>query len=593
VSIGGDIRRVIPAETVRAARAANPSGTPAIWIRDRLAGIFTEADFADWFPADGRRGLSPVMLALVSVLQFAENLTDRQAALAVRCRIDWKYCLGLELTDPGFDHSVLSEFRDRIAQDDHADRLLTVLVQRLVEAGLIKQRGRIRTDSTHVLAAVRQLNRVELVGETLRVALEDLADADDQWLGTLVTAQWARRYGRPVRYDQIPREKDKLAAHVLEVGRDGMTILQAVFADTAPWRLRKLPAVQVLRQVWVQQYWTDSDGNLAWRAPKSSRDRQSRHGRPRRSASDQQTDRETGQDTDEVIARVPWSGLEIVSPHDPEARYCRKEGKTTTKAEWVGYRDHQSETCDEDRPNVIVHVLTRPAPVQDIDALEAIHAGLATSGLTPVEHLVDAGYVTPDIIHHTAQRWNIALIGPVRADPRGRAGFTKEDFHINWDDHTVTCPNGITSPPWKPTLGDGKPRLSVLFPRAACRACPDRQSCTGDANGKGRHLTLLPQPLQEIQTRNRADQHTDEWKARYALRAGCEATVSETTRAHGLRACRYKGLAKTHVQHVLTAAGTNVLRLADHDTPGVYPDRPARSHSPFQQLCRALPPSTD
>ncbi|MGP4030356.1 transposase [Actinomadura sp. 3N407] len=195
--MGRGAGRVVPAETVRAAWASNPGGTPAMWIRDRLAGLFIDDDFVGWFPADGRRGLSPVVLALVSVLQYAENLTDRQAALAVRCRIDWKYALGLELTDPGFDHSVLCEFRNRMAEGDRADGLLAVMVDRLVAAGLVKRRGRVRTDSTHVLAAVRRLNRAELVGETLRAALEELAAADEQWLAALVTAEWARRYHRP------------------------------------------------------------------------------------------------------------------------------------------------------------------------------------------------------------------------------------------------------------------------------------------------------------------------------------------------------------------------------------------------------------
>ncbi|MFI6318800.1 transposase [Nonomuraea sp. NPDC050556] len=118
-----------------------------------------------------------------------------------------------------------------------------------------------------------------------------------------------------------------------------------------------------------------------------------------------------------------------------------------------------------------------------------------------------------------------------------------------------------------------------MFPRADCRACPDREACTGDANGKGRHLTLLPQPLQEIQTRNRADQNTEEWKARYAIRAGCEATVSETTRAHGLRTCRYKGLAKTHVQHVLTAAGSPPdLPAPSTDSAETCPYQPSKDH---------------
>ncbi|WP_345675496.1 transposase [Yinghuangia aomiensis] len=219
-----------------------------------MSELFVDEDFNDWFPTDGRRGLSPARLALVSVLQFAENLTDRQAAEAVRCRIDWKYCLGLELGDPGFDHSVLSEFRDRIAEGDRADRLLAVMVERFVAAGLVKRGGRQRTDSTHVLGAVRRLNRAELVGETLRAALEALARADDEWLAPLTTPEWAERYGRSVRYDRLPKGAVKLAAYVEQVGADGMTLLTAVHAPDAPPRLRALDQVQVLRRVWVQQY---------------------------------------------------------------------------------------------------------------------------------------------------------------------------------------------------------------------------------------------------------------------------------------------------------------------------------------------------
>lgn len=137
------------------ARASNPRRTAAMWMRDRLDELFVDEDFADWHPADRRPGLSPARLALVSVLQYTENLTDRQAAEAVRCRLEWKYCLGLELDDAGFDFPVLSEFRDRLAEGDRADRLLAVMVERLAAAGLVKRRARVRTDSTHVLAAVR------------------------------------------------------------------------------------------------------------------------------------------------------------------------------------------------------------------------------------------------------------------------------------------------------------------------------------------------------------------------------------------------------------------------------------------------------
>ncbi|MFE2972882.1 transposase [Streptomyces sp. NPDC059340] len=388
VAMGSVSGRVIPPLTVRMARASNPRGTAAMWVRDRLDGLFTDADFADWYPADGRRGMSPVQLALVSVLQYAENLTDRQAADAVRCRLDWKYCLGLELDDPGFDFTVLSEFRGRVAEGDRADRLLALVVDRLADAGLVKRRGRIRTDSTHVLAAVRRLNRGELVAETLRCALEDLALQGEEWLAALVTADWADRYGRPVRYDRLPRGGDALIAWVLRVGEDGMHILHAVYHDDAPPDLRELRSVQVLRQVWVQQYWHDDAGQLCWRAAKSTRDRASRRATGKRNTGKTSADGRP----DPASARVPWSTMEIVTPHDPEARYSQKV-TAAGQRDWTGYRDHQTETCDETSPNVIVQVVTRPAPQQDIDALDDIHHQLTRQGFQPLEHVVDGGYV--------------------------------------------------------------------------------------------------------------------------------------------------------------------------------------------------------
>ena len=224
----------VPVATAWAAWSSNPTGTSAMWIRDRLDGLFTDEDFGGWFPSDGRRGLSPAVLALVSVSQFAENLTDRKAALAVGCRIDWKYCLGMGLADAGFDHSVLIEARDRLAEGDRADSLLRHRVERLVDAGLLKTRGKVRRHSTHVLAAVCTLNRLELVTETLRVALEAIAEAAPAWLAARIDAEWGRRYGPPARYDRLPKDKDELAEHVLQVGADGMRILEALADPETP-----------------------------------------------------------------------------------------------------------------------------------------------------------------------------------------------------------------------------------------------------------------------------------------------------------------------------------------------------------------------
>jgi len=575
MSMGRISGSVVPVETARVAWAASPKGTPAMLMRDRLQDLFVDGDFTDWFPSDGRRGVSPARLALVSVLQYAENLTDRQAARAVACRIDWKYALGMELTETGFDHSVLSEFRGRLAEGDRADRLLALMVDRLAEAGLVRARGRQRTDSTHVLAAVRRLSRVELVVETLRTALEALARLDDAWLAGVIQPQWAERYGRSARHERQPTSAAAVRQYVEQVGADGIALLHAVYSPTAPTGGPQVGAVEVLRQVWVQQYWYDESGQPRWREAKMSRARKSREGTARRRTGTKAADDDT------ELARVPWSSLEVVSPHDPHARFSHKPGKV----EWVGYKDHQTETCDEQRPNVIVHVVTTPAPEQDVGVVDAIHTALARQRTAPAEHLLDSGYVTPETVHRASTAHGITIVGPVRQDPRAveRPGFAKEDFQIDWQAQIVTCPQGMTSPQWKPTLADGKPRLSVLFRRADCRVCAVRQQCTGNVDGKGRHLLLLPEPLQEIQTRTRALQQTPEWKRRYALRAGCEATVSETVHAHGLRHCRYRGLAKTHVQHVLTAAGTNIVRLAQH-----RPDQRQRPRSQLQELFHAL-----
>src|SRR5215469_2446736 len=158
----------VPAETARVAHAAFPKGHPYLTFRDVLGTIFQDEDFATCFPRDGHPGLPPWRLALVTIMQFRENLADRQAAEAVRARMDLKYLLGLALTDPGFDFSVLSEFRQRLIEHDAEHRLFTLLVAKLSERGYIKKRGIQRTDSTHVLAAVHLFHRAELLGETVR-----------------------------------------------------------------------------------------------------------------------------------------------------------------------------------------------------------------------------------------------------------------------------------------------------------------------------------------------------------------------------------------------------------------------------------------
>jgi transposase len=233
----------VPEETERVARAAFPKGTLCLRIGDQLGPLYRDAQFADLFPSRGQPATSPARLALASVLQYVEGLSDRQAADAVRARIDWKYALGLELTDPGFDHTVLSEFRSRLVNGQAELQLLDTLLERCRELGLIRERGRQRTDSTHVLAAVRVLNRLERVGETLRAALNELAVIAPEWLQALAPPEWYERYAKRVENYRLPKTDAAREDRARVIAADGERLLAAVDAATDQPVLAQLPAV--------------------------------------------------------------------------------------------------------------------------------------------------------------------------------------------------------------------------------------------------------------------------------------------------------------------------------------------------------------
>src|SRR2546421_8999185 len=244
----------VPEETARVARAAFPKGHPYLTFRDALGTIFQDEDFATLFPLGGQPGLPPWRLALVTIMQFRENLADRQAAEAVCARIDWKYLLSLELTDPGFDFSVLSEFRDRLLAGSAEELLLDKLLERCSALGLLKARGQQRTDSTHVLAAVRVLNRLELVAETLRAALNALATVAPDWLQGFAPLAWYERYGKRIEDVRLPRDQADREAYAQRVGEDGFHFLDAVEAAEAPQEVRELPILESLRRTWQRHY---------------------------------------------------------------------------------------------------------------------------------------------------------------------------------------------------------------------------------------------------------------------------------------------------------------------------------------------------
>src|SRR4051812_24487638 len=235
-------------------------------LSDRLLGpLFANADFQALFSHEGRPAHDPARLALITIMQLAERLSDEQAADAVRGRIDWKYLLALPLTDPGFDPSVLSDFRTRLLAGQAEHLLFETLLTQFREAGLLRARGRQRSDSTHVLAAIRALNRLECVGATLRHALNSLAVVAPEWLLDLSPPEWLDRYGPRIEDYRLPESKDERVAYATLIGADGLRVLRALDAADAPPWLRTIPALQTLRRVWLQNYTWTAEATLRWR----------------------------------------------------------------------------------------------------------------------------------------------------------------------------------------------------------------------------------------------------------------------------------------------------------------------------------------
>lgn len=527
----------VPEDTARVARAAFPKGNPYLRLYDALGPVYADQQFAALFPTRGQPSISPAQLAMVTVLQFAEGLSDRQAADAVRSRIDWKYVLGLELTDAGFDYSVLSEFRARLLDGAAAPLLLTTLLEHCRTAGLLTAGGRQRTDSTHVLAAIHALNRVELVGETLRQALNALATVAPDWLREVAAPDWFDRYGARLDEYRLPKAAAARQALATQSGADGFHLLRAVSAPPAPTWLRAVPAVETLRQVWVQQYHAPDDADGTSGASGSGGGR--------------------WRDT----ADIPPAARHINSPHDPEARYCTKRGTV-----WTGYKVHLTETCDQHLPHLITDVQTTPATTPDGAVTATIHTDLARVNLLPDTHLVDAGYVDAAHLVTSRDEHGVDLVGPPPVDNHWQArageGFDAASFTLDWERQRASCPQGQSSVKWSETHDQhGEPIVNIRFPRAACAACPSRARCTRSVTGP-RELTVRPQAQHQALQAARRRQHTAEFKAQYDARAGVEGTLSQGIRVVGLRHARYIGLAKTHLQHTVTAVALDVVRLS-------------------------------
>ena len=443
----------IPEATARAARAAFPKGNRYMTLRDELGTVFDDEIFAHLFPKLGQPAEAPWRLALVIIVQQIEGLSDRDMADAVRDRLALKYLLSLEIDDSGFHYSALSRFRSRLLEGNAEQLLLDTLVEKCKEVGLIKARGKSRTDATHILAAARAMERLENVAETLRAALNAVAKREPAWLKAFAPADWYEHYSRRAEWYELRRRSkaQDRQSFLEQVGSDGMELLNAIYHNNAPDCLAELLAVDHLRQCWLKQFCLE----------------------------------------DSVVRLRSADGMKpsaqrLDTPYDSEARRGTKGG-----AFWLGYKAHFTETCDDNTPHLVVHVDTTEPAVADLLRVKPIHEALKQKGLLPAKHFVDNNYVTSKLLVDSKKDYGVALIGPIKA-PRPPTGFTIDLFDIDWEREVATCPTNKQSVRWRPRVTKtGREQIDVGFSPQDCKACPLNEACSKTTQRIGRTLTLL------------------------------------------------------------------------------------------------------
>ncbi len=471
-----------------------------------------ETVFEPMYAETGRGAISPLLLSLVTVFQMLDRVADRHAAELVIARIDWKYALHLPLGYAGFHFTDLYAFRLRLLEHGAERVVFEQILTKLKASGLIRERGKMRTDSTHILGVLHRLSQLELITECVRVAVQAALVAAPKWCERELPQAFQEAYAQ--RQWEFGLRDTEVKAKCAAAAKDGFWFLHVV--DTAsPKVVRKLPEVATLRTVLSQQFPDGPDGPPAKR---------------------------------------PMGHDVIETPHEQEARCATKRGQT-----WSGYKAQVTETCDEDRPRFIVDLEVTGALDNDSPELSHIQARLQQQGTLPGEQQVDQGYMSAENLVCSAQL-GIHLMGMPLDDTRGPPGFRQSDFRIDEATHTATCPAGLQNNIWaQRTTPSGKPPPTLVrFDASSCQACQFFGRCT--CSSQGRSLTL--HPYRSILLQRRAEAKTPAFQMQLHVRAGIEATISELVRKHGLRCARYRGKTKVRLQAYFTATAANLKRAA-------------------------------
>jgi transposase len=477
---------------------------------------------------NGRVAVEPVLLLGVSLLQFLEAIPDRRAVEMLRYHAGWNLALNCQLGDQVFHSTTLVHFRQRLLEKDLSALGFQAVLDALTEAGLVQRRSRQRLDSTQVLGRVSRMSRLDCVRESLRLALQEIAEelpATEQppWWLTV----WERYVDTQTDYRA---SLETLACKLVEAGQDARRLLG--WASSGPEK--KWPGgkqVRLLSRVFAEQF------EVVGEAPEV-----------------------------QPKAKEQLGSERVRNPHDPEATYASK-GNGEQRKEHVGYKVQVAETvCEavlgpgEPTRNFIVGMVTHAARESDEQGALKMEAEQQAMGLEkPPVHYVDAAYVSTEKLVEAAAEGR-ELIGPAPKCANNNEGrFQSEEFQVQVEQRRATCPAGHPNSQCSrlEEKATGRVAYRLEWDTATCAACPLRLQCI---KAEHQHRTLAVGEHHSVLQGRRNEQQTDAFKARLKHRNAIEGTQSELVRAHGLRRARYRGLSKTKLQNYFIGAACNLKR---------------------------------
>ena len=471
---------------------------------------------------NGRPGIEPVVMAGVTLLQFIDNVPDRKAAENVRLHLGWKHALNLRINDSGFHPTSLVPFRHRLADEKNGRLIFDGILQALHATGLVKRRGQQRLDSTHILGAVAQMGRLEVVRETTRLFLEAVQRMNHQGQFNDWAVFYERYIGSDIAWHKI--SKDQLATKFQQTGHDMLALMKWMSQHR---RLAEHDHALLLQRVFLEQY------ELSVQGPE----------------------------------RRKHEGAGIVkNPHDPEVKWSTKD--PTHKTGWEGYKAQIAESVPEgdacERPKgqpttgFITEVTTTEATTSDYAGRKVVEERQEEHGLGIADELyVDSNYVNDDELNRACQEGR-TLMGPAHPSthPSG-SFFTADEFDVDIEKRHAVCPAGHRNTQCSRLENKETGQAVYRFEWSYhCDDCPLRAQCTKARSGR---RSLVVGEYHDYLQQRRREMQTEAFQKAMYQRNGIEGTISEFAR-NGGRRTRYRGLNKTSLCNYLHGAAINVKR---------------------------------